>query len=173
MKTPHLLVLPLCVILSLAADAKDLKLENPGFENDLAGWNIIKVDAGKSGLSGDAAHKGQTGLMVIDEDTENGSEVFSELLPAVPGKNYEVRFWGKNLEGSGMGVYLIFYGSDRKHLVRSKAASFTLPADAEWKEYSHEERAPEGTEFVAIRLHSYGAATVRACLDDFELVENP
>jgi hypothetical protein len=168
----------LCAVLLLIGGSHinagdvEIKIINPGFEEGLNAWNVVKADKGKSSLSREAAHSGEAGVEVNDDDTEGGSEVFSELIPIKPDTGYQVRFWAKLASGTGIGVYLLFYDAEQKLIALPRSQPFSVPDDTDtWKQYVHEAIAPADAAFVAIRLHSYAASVVRAYVDDFEMVQ--
>jgi oligo-alginate lyase len=157
--------------ISLPISAEDVALVNPGFEEELKGWDIIKVDKGKSTLSTGAARSGKYGIAVDDGSITEGSEVFSDLISVTEGKDYTLRFWGRIVSGTGMGVYLIFYDTEQKIMATVKENSVPIPdATGDWQEVVLEVVAPKEAKYAAVRLHSFGAAIVQAHLDDFSLV---
>lgn len=158
---------------AFAADS--LTLDNPGFESDLTGWSVAKSDAGMSKVAAEAAHSGDKGLRVTDDSDTSGSEMQSAKVPAVAGKNYQTRFWGKSITGEGVAVYLVFFDDADKPLTKQEANNeilFLVPkAATEWQQFLVKGTAPEGTASVRIRIHSFVKAMATADIDDFVLTQ--
>ena len=157
----------------LAAQAETaLPLADPGFEEALAGWTDASRPPMCETLAA-AAHTGQLGLRITDQDKANGSNLRSNTVPARPGSAYALRLWGRTLEGTGMGIYLRFFDAENRALNSDGADAIILglPAVREWALYTLVGRAPEKAATVAVWLHSINAAVVQADLDDLTLVE--
>lgn len=169
--TPHHFTLCFVLFATAAAHAQDMALPNPGFEDGLKQWTTPKVDHGMSQSSAGAAHSGKLGLLVNDQDEKKGSEIFSTRLEAIPGKEYQLRFWAKIAEGEGVAVYLAFADEENKSMLNGAKGDFlNIPAGAaEWKEYTLNGVAPAGTRTVAARIHSFTGTKVQAQFDDFAL----
>lgn len=152
--------------------AQALALENPGFEDGLEGWTIPAPDHGMSRLSSAAAHSGSQGLEVEDDNPSSGSSVRSRLIPVTPGMHLRLAGFSKVVEGSGLGVYLIFSDATGKTLERKEPfVCQILNADGEWAKFTYYVPAPDQAANVAVWIHSYGKAEVRAYFDDLELTE--
>lgn len=158
----------------VAGSEREIDLENPGFESGLQGWDAGS-DRGMSQLSSQAAHRGAYGLRVIDADTENGSSFHSNYLPAAPGRLYQIRFWGRIVNGDGMAVYLRFHDKDRRPLNTAELRNenlFFLPKEASsFRQFVLEGTAPAGTVAVRIWLHSITRSVVTADFDEFSVIE--
>ena len=170
MKTPfHFL---LFIVFASALVAAELPLANPGFEEGLKDWVVGVSDPGSSVLPA-AAYTGRQGLRVADQDEAVGSDVESALIPATAGTSYTVHFWSKLVRGDGMAVYLRFFDEQRKPLTGAKSKNeifLAIPrSDREWTRFSLSGKAPVGTVFVSIWLHSFSKNKVLAYLDDFTL----
>jgi len=159
-----------------ASAQENLQLPNPGFEEELSGWSVSEAhDRGMSRVTEEAARNGQGGLQIEDRDTAFGSSAFSSYLPASAGRRYQMRFWARNREGTGVGVYLVFYDAKRQPLnrVELKNENFLKIPDgtSDWKLFRLEGDAPEGTERLRIWIHSAKATTGVSDIDDFTVVE--
>ncbi|AHF89122.1 heparinase [Opitutaceae bacterium TAV5] len=171
-----LLILSLCPVTVLLAQpvgtAASPLLANPGFEDGLTGWQANASDKGRSQASPAAARTGRFGLLVEDRSTTDGSDLFSEKIPARPGAGYELSFWGNTREGEGLGVYLVFYDDGGKRLLPPERFYRLIPAQGEgWARRVLPAIAPEKTASMAIRIHSFNQAQIVAWLDDFDLRE--
>lgn len=164
-----LILFPLCL------HAGSVELPNGGFEDNGENWVIDKSDGGKTTIVGEAAHGGILGVKVVDEDERSGSSIMSKKIAIEPGKEYQLRFWAKSIQGFGLGVYMDFYGPNGEALNTSELKNqniFTIPKNQEeWKEFMMRATAPKNAAYLRIFIHSYGQALVQAYLDDFVLSE--
>lgn len=155
-----------------------LELTNPGFENDIDDWDP-KGDGDMSKAVPEAAHSGSKGLRVTDASLEAGSSLVSKQFDAAGGKFYQARFWARNIEGFGVGVYLRFYDKDGKMIAADPETEKELDLgptqvekeQTEWKQLLCRKKAPDGSVKVQIFIHSYQNFTVTADFDDFTLAE--
>lgn len=154
------------------ARAADIPLPNSGFEDGLNGWVVAKQDA-YSTASPEAARSNNLGLLVNDQDAENGSGVASTWFRAKAGKVYEVDFWSRLKSGEGVAVYLRFRDAQNRTLTSSQSKNellLTIPKDArQWSPFSLKGEAPAGTAYVSIWIHSFSKNKVVAHFDDFTL----
>jgi len=161
-------------ILSAAAWAETaLPLPNPGFEEALAGWTDATRPPMCETLAA-AAHSGALGLRITDRERTTGTNLRSGALPAHPGGAYALRFWGRVLDGEGMGVYLEFFDAQGKGLNTDALGNhniLVLPARRDWTSLTLVAQAPQTSATVSVWLHSINAATVQADLDDLALAE--
>lgn len=162
----------LLLMMAVTVAVAENPLPNPGFEDGAKQWTI---GDNMSRIVPEAAHSGQQGLRVTDEDTANGSSVMSARLPVTPGREVTLTFWART-KSSFSAVYLWFATADGKLIKdETRKAGGGLPAcgvgktDGEWHEYSMKATAPEGAAAVAVWVHSYSAATGTADFDDFAL----
>ena len=149
-------------------------LPNPGFENQLEGWEsrsaseFVTIETVPA-----AAHSGTLGLRVTDKDESTGSEIRTARFPVTPSTYYELEFWGRGLSGKGMGVYLIFTDANGNWLEVNGApdgATLTLPAgETPWVPLSITAKAPAGAANAFVRVRSYSQALVTADVDDFSI----
>ncbi|WP_052361399.1 heparinase II/III domain-containing protein [Geminisphaera colitermitum] len=146
---------------------------NLDFENALAGWEIHKTDGGKSRATPEAAHTGKLGLLVTDNDETGGSEIRSAPISVAPGETWRARFWTRGIDGKGLGVYLLFTDADGKWLNDSRLGNeivLTVPeGPGGWTRQTLVAKAPDNAARLHIRIHSYGKATVTACVDDIDV----
>lgn len=161
---------------SLRAAETAVTLENPGFEQGLAGWRLQgDQDQGMTSVVAEAARTGSGGARIDDQSADGGSSLFSETLPAAPGKTYTVRFWGRTINGNGLGVYLQFLDSTGQLLNTKEAENEVIkvvPADAmDWTEFTLSAQAPPEADKVRLWVHSFMGARVVVDVDDFSLTE--
>lgn len=156
----------------------DLLVPNGDFEEGPVSWSLKDGDGGAE-IIGEAAHHGSLGMKVTDESSTESSGSLSPRLRAQPGEEYELSFNAKLIHGSGIGVYLVFYDSQRQPLNKGRSADnpenvVTIPNTAtEWQPFTLRAAAPEGTAFVAIRIHTSAKGQVVCYLDDFVLKQQP
>lgn len=144
-------------------------IANEGFENGLAFWDCAG-DNGMSAAVTNAAKVGTYGLRVTDASTTLGSSVASAKFPAQAGWTYQLRYWGRQLSGSGMGTYLQFYDASNGYITN---ALKQLPNVADWREYSFRGIAPANAATVRAWFHSYSGSQVVADFDGAVLSEIP
>jgi len=160
------------IVSSVASAQTKLTLQNPSFEDGLAGWSC--ADNGMSqAIPAAARNNSKNGLRVTDADDKNGSSAYSSPLPATAGKKYRLTFWGRNNQGEGLAVYLVFFDAQGKQLNNSalKNENLTILSKdtADWKQYTLEGVAPADSATVKVWVHSFGAAKVTGDIDDLEL----
>jgi len=157
--------------------AESQLLADPGFEKQ--GWTISGEDSGMSSFSAEAAKNGSFGLRVKDDSTTAGSSAYSEYIPCISGKTYKLNGFAK-MKGQGLGVYLQFYGADKKCLTGPANQGFKydnimvgiLDSLGEWQPFTLSGKAPADAMFVRIWIHSFGGNTGLLCdIDDLSLVE--
>ncbi|MBT3381252.1 MAG: hypothetical protein HN742_06870 [Lentisphaerae bacterium] len=141
---------------------------------DPAGWTIGGEDGGMATIVPEAAREGKMGLRVADESDRVGSDCRSTPIPVTSGKTYELRFWGRNLSGSGIGVYLHFHDATSRTLNdrRPNQIISSLPQDRKgWHEFKLYGMAPAAAATLSVWIHSYNASKVRADYDGFQIAE--
>lgn len=147
-------------------------LPNPGFENGLNHWHAPESDRGRSRVDPLAARTGSFGLLVEDRSKTDGSDLFSDKIPAQPGAGYQLSVWANTREGEGLAFYLIFYDESGERLLPSEAFHRQIPSAGEgWTRRVLPAIAPERTASMAVRVHSFNQAQIVAWLDDFDLRE--
>ena len=165
------------VVPGVAADA--LTLSNPGFENQLTGWDS-QEDNGMSKVIAEAAHTGKFGLRVTDDSDTAGSSISSQRIPVTEGKTYQVQFYARVLSGDGIGVYLRFLKADGKQVAPATEEEKTAgpkPAvqvdknQLAWLQFTGTKTAPNEAVSMVIYIHSYSKHKVMADFDDFALTE--
>ncbi|WP_224364706.1 carbohydrate binding domain-containing protein [Hyalangium versicolor] len=147
------------------------ELANAGFESDLTHWGTTG-DNGMSQASASAKYgsQGNLGLRVTDTSSTLRSSLSSREFIAQAGWTYQVRFWAREVSGSGISVHLQFLDSAHQELL---LGTQTLPDVAEWSQYSHRLVAPANTAFVRLWIRSNEGAVVTADFDNFVLSEVP
>ncbi len=150
-----------------------LPLPNPGFENGLSGWTTPAIDRGKTRVTTEAAHTGNLGITIIDDDAQGGSDFRSPPLPAIPERHYRIRFFAKNTSGRGMTVYAIFHDKNGVPINAAKHGNEIFiqldPRFTDWREYTLNSTAPTTAATLGLLLHSANSARVTAHLDDFSI----
>lgn len=176
MKPSTCILASFCLAISTVGFAADtvITVPNSGFEQKGEGWKA-EQDNGMSTFVPEAAHTGKLGLRVTDASATLGSSLFSPRFPATAGKSYEVRFYGRNLKGAGIAVYLKFYDATGKLLNTPELKNqINVPVrrtDTEWKQFSVAGVAPATATQVEIWVHSFTKNEVTADFDDFVLVQ--
>jgi len=163
----------LFVLMGAARAATELAFPSGDFE-DPAGWKIGGRDGGMSTIAPEAARQGKVGLRVVDESGKAGSDCRSVPIPVTSGKTYELRFWGRNRSGSGIGVYLHFHDATGRTLNGRRPnliISSLPPEQQEWREFKLYGMAPGAASSASVWIHSYNASRVRAEYDDFRIFE--
>lgn len=157
------------------ARAEPVALLNPGFEDGQTGWRF--KDSGISLVLGEAAHSGKAGLRINDESPDLGSDVACARFVTEPGKRVTARFWARQIEGDGLGVFLRFFKGDGTCLNTKELETeikVVVPGDArDWKKFEVSGTVPEEAIEGEIWIRSWSHAVVKAELDDFELEQGP
>jgi hypothetical protein len=161
-------------LLTFAAQAANVALPDPGFEEGDAHWHT--ADKGMSKIVPEAARSGKLGLRVVDTSDRNGSDCHSDPLPATPGKTYALFFWARALANVGsVGVYLQFFDAAGHNLNTSDRNNenilVTPEGPAEWKALTLYGKAPQGAATLAVWIHAFDSAQGQADLDDFSAEE--
>lgn len=169
---------PMAAVLLAAvgiARAEPVALLNPGFEDGQTGWRF--KDSGISLVLGEAAHSGKAGLRINDESPDLGSDVACARFVTEPGKRVTARFWARQIEGDGLGVFLRFFKGDGTCLNTKELETeikVVVPGDArDWKKFEVSGTVPEEAIEGEIWIRSWSHAVVKAELDDFELEQGP
>ncbi|MDY7229321.1 carbohydrate binding domain-containing protein [Hyalangium rubrum] len=145
------------------------ELGNGGFESSLTSWDT-SGDNGMSQASTSAKYSGTYGLRVTDSSATLGSSLRSARLTAQAGWTYQVRFWARQLSGTGVAIHLRFLDSAQQELSQSLKS---LPAQAEWREYTVRADAPANTASVEVWIRSGDTSQVTADFDDLLFSESP
>lgn len=162
--------LSLLGMMGMAHAGTELAFPSGDFE-DPAGWTMGAEDCRMATIVPEAARQGKLGLRVVDESGEKGSNCRSASIPVESGKAYELRFWARNLSGSGIGVYLHFHDvtgralNDRRP---NQIISSLPPEQQEWGEFKLYGMAPGAASTASVWIHSYNASKVSAEYDDFQ-----
>ncbi|MEM7143499.1 MAG: carbohydrate binding domain-containing protein [Verrucomicrobiota bacterium] len=165
----------LSVGLVVGSAARDLDLPNADFEEGLEHWTDKNPHL-KTQVSEEAAYRGDYGVLVEDADFDGGSSLLSELIRVRPGDELTLTFYGRNVTGDSMGVYLKFFDRDEEELEvlnehgHEKVFSTKVRSE-DWEKHEYEAEVPEGAAYVAVWLHSYNSDEVVAHLDEFTLSE--
>lgn len=156
---------------SVYAGEIEFQLPNPGFEEGLDGWRVMNSDQGMSNPTPEAAHSGAAGLRVVDDSTGAGSSVYSPRFDAAANNNYELRFWGRAVEGRVLGVYVVFFDVEGRTIADPSGHNVVVLDNQDWEEHAIVALAPEGTDKVGIWIHSSTRGTGIADVDDFRLTD--
>jgi hypothetical protein len=174
-------ILLIAIASTLCAEEVKIELKNPGFDDGLEGWSLLKGTPKVSvKTSKEAAKTGEAGLHLEDDSEEIGLDVVSDMHPAKEGFTYRLQFNGKNFEGPSTFVGLRFLNAARKKLEGEKESDEKI-ADAailakgaagkNWKEYTVKAVAPEGTAFVQVFIHTGIKVRNVSDIDDVVLFE--
>jgi hypothetical protein len=165
--------LSLFVLVGVARGATELVFPSGGFE-DPAGWTISEDDGGMSAIIPAAARQGKLGLRVVDESDTLGSDCRSAKIPITGGKTYELKYWARNLSGTGIGMYLHFHDETGRALNDQRPnqiISSLPPEQQEWHEFRVYGTAPAAAVTLSVWIHSYSGSKVQAEYDDFQVSE--
>ncbi len=165
--------LALFLSMGAARAATELAFPSGDFE-DPAGWVIAEADGGMTAIVPEAGRQGKLGLRVVDESGKQGSDCRSGPIPVTSGKTYELRFWGRNRSGSGIGVYLHFHDATGRTLNNQRPNQIisSLPSEQEeWREFKLYGMPPAAAATLSVWIHSYMASRVSADYDDFRVFE--
>lgn len=149
------------------------QLLNPGMEDGLANWTPGTDDGGKSTATAEAARSGKLGLQVLDEDSESGSDLQSNLIPATAGETWTASCKARIIAGKGIGLYLMFFDANYRSLnkpeLENENIAFLTEKQVDWDDLTVSGEAPDGTAYVALRIRAFTAALATAEFDDFSL----
>jgi len=165
--------LSLFALMGAARAATELPFPSGDFE-DPAGWTIAEGDGGMTTIVPEAARQGKMGLRIVDESGTLGSDCRSKPIAVKSGKTYELRFWGRNPSGSGIGVYLHFHdavGGTLNGQRPNQIISSLPPEQQEWREFKLYGVAPTAAATLSVWIHSYSNSKVAAEYDDFQVLE--
>ncbi|MBN2451524.1 MAG: hypothetical protein JXR77_14130, partial [Lentisphaeria bacterium] len=163
----------LLLLTGIARAAVELPFPSGDFEGP-PGWTIGEADGGMTTVEPGAARQGKAGLRVVDRSGEAGSDCRSAPIPVVGGATVELRFWGRNLSGSGIGVYLHFHDATGRTLNdrRPNQIIGSLPPEQrEWGEFTLYGMAPAAAATLSVWVHSYSTSQVEAEYDDFRVFQ--
>lgn len=181
-----LVALFLCAVIVAVNGSEDIELVNPGFEEDLHGWQKLSPQLSKQyplitqQALGEAAYSGAMGLRISAKEAtkETGSYAYTGTYPAFAGKTYEISFMGRIVDGDGFGaVYLKFSDDKKKDLVigyeqQKEFKCFPIELDRkarEWKQYTRRYVAPPGTAFLSINIAIYSNHVSTIDIDDIRV----
>ncbi|CAN5493329.1 hypothetical protein BH09PLA1_BH09PLA1_29100 [soil metagenome] len=144
---------------------------NGDFENGMNDW--VSKDNGMSQVKPEAAHRGQLGLRVSDEDEQKGSSLGSRPAPANPGKTYLLRAWARVMSGKEAAIHIQFFDASNKQLTKKEFNNDILVKvkGGEWKLYTLRGTAPENAATVRVWIHTFNASQTIADFDDVLLHE--
>ena len=145
-------------------------LMNGGFEEGTVGWQL--GDQGISSIERGLSASGEAALRIDDTSETHGSNVRSRRVDATPNSEYSVSGKHYPVDGSGLGIYVLFY--DRagaflnEHDGRMNFAALgILDGDAKhWQPFEYRFKTPPDTDHLRVWVHSMNAAKVTAFLDD-------
>jgi hypothetical protein len=166
MKLPLLLVclLPLSTLHSQL-------LENPGFEQDMHGWQ----NAEKSPVSSvveDAAHEGKAGLRIADELKDGGANITTERFTITPGQKVTLSFWARSTKDAVTAVMIMPYTSSRKAILNEKGKPpvvVNIKKSENWERYEAEYTMPDEADAFSVVIRSWTGSVGTTDLDDFDL----
>ncbi|MBC8109061.1 MAG: carbohydrate binding domain-containing protein [Anaerolineae bacterium] len=144
---------------------------NGDFENGINDW--ISKDAGMSEVKPEAAHRGELGLRVSDEDEQRGSSLGSRPAPATSGKTYLMRAWARVMSGKDASIHIQFFDANNKQLTKKEFNNDILVKlkGGDWKLYTLRGVAPENAATARVWIHTYNASKTILDVDDVTLHE--
>lgn len=151
-------------------------LRNGNFEFGSWGWEL--PTNGMGAVSNERAASGTASLKISDTSKEGGSNVSTARRPLEGGKRYMLRGKVWHANGSGLGLYMKFYGADRQMLNPSDNGNIapvgTTPTKiGQWENFSFPFQTPPGTTTAQLWIHSFNGALSELFLDDLEIVPAP
>ncbi|MET0263079.1 MAG: carbohydrate binding domain-containing protein, partial [Rariglobus sp.] len=158
---------------TFAFAAEPLPFPNAGFEEGLASWSADQNDKANnlSRVLPEAARSGKSGLRVIQTTDNIGSWLQSARVPVEPAKTYRLEFWARQVETSGIGVWIQFYNEERQ-AIKSPGGDPTVqlkPGASDWERQELQLTTPAGAAFFTLAVHGYSKHVVKADFDDFTL----
>lgn len=147
-----------------------LPLVNPSFEDGKKGWTD---DKGSSQVVAEAAHSGEKGLRIHDEDAENYVRVISGAVPVIPGQRYQLHFFARQVSGHGVNAILWFL-DDEDNLIQATDGTRLLAGppendNTEWQEFTITGVAPKNAVTAQVYVQSNRVAIGVVDFDDFRL----
>ncbi|MDH7568619.1 MAG: heparinase II/III family protein, partial [Armatimonadota bacterium] len=149
-------------------------LRNGGFEFGALGWEI-PAD-GISSLSTERAASGTHSLKIADNRRDAGSNVSSARFRCGGPGDFVIRGKAFHVSGEGVGIYVRYLNARGRMLNEvdangnMAAVGSLTPTRGEWAPFAFPFRAPEGTVYLQVWIHSFNAAVVEAYLDDLEIL---
>lgn len=113
----------------------DFEEDNTFYPSDIKDIDRIKVVDSANFMSGEKS-------LLLDCPGGKTVTVISRLIPAIPGKEIEVKFYAKSDELAKIQVTLNWWMRGSKHLYRT----FQFKTEKDWKEYSLKYKVPEDVE---------------------------
>jgi peptidoglycan/xylan/chitin deacetylase (PgdA/CDA1 family) len=163
-------------IFAATVSAETLPLQNPGFEDGIAGWTLTPGAADAVNALPEAASLGKRGLRVRVVAGAPRFALTSGALAVTPGRTYTAEFWGG---GGGAGsnngkilVEAVFADAAGKELKPDRASIRVWPAKdvsagRYFSKYTIGAAAPAGATSLSLRIKPYGAGGASVDLDDF------
>lgn len=168
----HKVLFLLAVVSTISFDAKAemLSLTNPAFEDGKTGWTD---DKGVSQASTEAAKDGKGGLRVSDTNEQDYVRVVSEPVAVLPGKNYKLTFYARQVSGHGVNGILYFLDKDGE-LIKAADGSRALagPPDdgnTNWRKFEVIQTAPANAASAQIYVQSNRVAVALVDFDEFQI----
>jgi hypothetical protein len=153
----------------LRAD-QSLDLINGGFEDGLTGWSVQNYSAGVTVVA-DAKKDGAMGAR-LTETAGNGNPILlSKLLPATPGKTYEVKFWARVVSGAAFGAYIHFFNTGFAQMPSSGPTQYIDNQTSTWTQFDIKRTAPDGAMRVAVAFQTFTNQPVVVDVDSVSITE--
>ncbi len=167
---PAMLVLTL--LAATGADAIEegqaLPVQDPGFENGAASWEI-PAGSEFASVTTEHAASGQASLLIEDASGDGGSDVQSAPIEVPTAGLYRLRGQVYPISGNGLGVYVRQFTAEGEWSDASGHIVGLGGGDRLWRPFSGLVFVPESTATIRIWVHSYRASKVTGCLDDLEI----
>lgn len=168
----RLLLLSVCLLptLALAQKPKAIEIQNPGFEQELKGWDNADSPelAGVFTLDGDNYHTGKAALHMQSQQAGQWPWVSQKVGAVEPGALYAARVWMRGADKTDdMAALKIEFRNDKEVVVGGRYVRRPLP-DKTWLQMSLEALAPEDAASAVLYVRLMGESEV--WFDDLEMV---
>lgn len=161
-----------CLVFLLRGETP-ISIPNLDFEQQLSKWdnrnNMATADKA-------AARTGEFGLRIHDKEDNNGSNIYSERFPVMPGVGYRLDFWAKKLDAdsAGTSVYIRVFDKKDKPLSHEKTRGeivILMEDSLQWTKNALYFIAPRDAAFARIWIHSSNSNITDDAIDDLQVFE--
>ncbi len=136
------------------------------FEDGFLNWTVGDKDL--STINTNSDHTGKVSVRVNDNVENDGSSLYSKRLPLKADQVVQASMWANLLNSdNGLGLYIKFYDSAGKNLNAAPNENRTqIETRTGWVECKVEAKAPSGTAFVDLWIHSFNKNKPLVDIDD-------
>ena len=150
---------------------QEVDLPNAGFEDGLTSWVVQGGDPKGAAAVAEAAKDGSKGVRLTETAGKGNVIVLSKLVPATPGKVYEVKFWARVVSGAALGAYVHFFDPKFAQMPSKGPAAYIDSTTSDWKQFDVKQTAPEGAMRVAVAFQTFTNQPVVADVDSISITE--